>query len=183
MVNNNCTKGGAYCTNTLGLFNCTCPTQYFWNGIECEGLFSVPLSCSMGMSFHGISLIKFLNQIRNSRLSCCLSGCLSLHFFVFLCVHMFVILHFLWNVGIGHLRVLGHCDLLPKLRREKEAKSEVALTGIRCWRVKNYLWERRIKLGAGGKVKKKKAELFNLSKKTDQTSRFFRTPRNKRETF
>ena len=55
----NCTNGGANCTNTVGSFNCTCPTQYFWNGIECEGLFSVPLSCSMGISFYGVSLIKF----------------------------------------------------------------------------------------------------------------------------
>ena len=33
----------------------------------------------------------------------------------------------------------------------------------------------------GGKVRKKKAELFNLSRKTDQTSRFYRTPRIERE--
>ena len=58
---NNCTKGGTNCTNTLGSFNCTCQTKYIWNGIECEGLFSVPLSCSVGISFHGVSVIKFLN--------------------------------------------------------------------------------------------------------------------------
>ena len=47
--------------NNLGSFNCTCQTKYIWNGIECEGLFSVPLSCSVGISFHGVSVIKFLN--------------------------------------------------------------------------------------------------------------------------
>ena len=57
MVNNNCTKGGANCTNTLGSFNCTCQTKYFWNGIECEGLFSIPL------------FDKIFKPIRNSRLS------------------------------------------------------------------------------------------------------------------
>ena len=60
---NNCTKGGANCTNTVGSFNCTCQTHYFWNGIECEGLFSLPLSFSMGMSLRGVSLIKILNQL------------------------------------------------------------------------------------------------------------------------
>ena len=82
LINNNCSKGGANCTNTLGSFNCTCQTQYFWNGIECEGLFSVSL------------FDKIFKPTRNSRLSGSLSGCLSLHFFVFWCVHMFVILHF-----------------------------------------------------------------------------------------
>ena len=57
MVNNNCTKGGANCTNALGSFNCTCQTKYFWNGIECEGLFSIPL------------FDKIFKPIRNSRLS------------------------------------------------------------------------------------------------------------------
>ena len=37
-VDNNCTKGGANCTNTVGSFNCTCQTRNFWNGIKCEGL-------------------------------------------------------------------------------------------------------------------------------------------------
>ena len=60
---NNCTKGGAYCTNAVGSFNCTCQTQYFWNGTECEGLFSLPLSFSLGIAFHGVSVIKFLNQL------------------------------------------------------------------------------------------------------------------------
>ena len=62
LYDNNCTKGGANCSNTVGSFNCTCQIHYFWNGIECEGLFSLPLSCSMEMSFHGVSLLKFLNQ-------------------------------------------------------------------------------------------------------------------------
>ena len=27
LINNNCSKGGANCTNTLGSFNCTCQTH------------------------------------------------------------------------------------------------------------------------------------------------------------
>ena len=130
---NNCTKGGANCTNTVGSFNCTCQTKSFWNGIECEGLFSVPLSCSRRMSFYGVSLIKFFNRLEKiGRLAvflvvrafifssvCCVSICLS-----------FCIL--LWNVGIGHFRVLGlrwsGAEII--LQRENEAKCEVALIGI-----------------------------------------------------
>ena len=103
---NNCTKGGANCTNTVGSFNCTCQMKYFWNGTECEGLFSVPLSCSMGISFHGVSAIN-LNLLRNNRISGCVSGCLGLHIFVCVCVHMFTIQHFLWNVEIGRFWVPG----------------------------------------------------------------------------
>ena len=40
LVDNNCTKGGANCTNTVGSFNCTCQTRNFWNGMKCEGLFT-----------------------------------------------------------------------------------------------------------------------------------------------
>ena len=43
MVDNNCTKGGANCTNTVGSFNCICQTRYFWNGMKCEGLFTLIL--------------------------------------------------------------------------------------------------------------------------------------------
>ena len=58
--------------------------------------------------YHFLSFTdKILKPFRNNRLFGCLSGSLSLHFFVCLWVHMFVILHFLWNVGIGHFRVLG----------------------------------------------------------------------------
>ena len=92
LVDNNCSKGGANCTNNVGSFNCTCQTQYFWNGIECEGLFSVRLSCLYGNIISWSFSDKIFKPIRNSRLSGCLSGCLSLHFFDFLCVHMFVIL-------------------------------------------------------------------------------------------
>ena len=74
-------------------------------------------------------------------------------------------------------------DLVPKLRREDEAKCEVALFGmkcpggenerkfleIQCGRVKYYLWERGIQLSDGGKGKKK-AELFDLYKKAAAAS-------------
>ena len=43
LVDNNCTKGGTNCTNTVGSFNCTCQTRNFWNGMKCEGLFTLVL--------------------------------------------------------------------------------------------------------------------------------------------
>ena len=83
LVDNNCSKGGAHCTTTVGSFNCACQTQYFWNGIECEGLFSVTLSCSVRVSFHEVSLIKFYNHLE-------ITGCLAVFLvflaFIFSCV-------------------------------------------------------------------------------------------------
>ena len=81
---NDCTKGSANCTNTVGSFNCTCQTKYIWNGIECEGLFSLPLPCSMGIAFHGVSLIKFLNHLE---ITVCLAVCLVVWAFI---LRMFV---------------------------------------------------------------------------------------------
>ena len=43
LVDNNCSKGGANCTNIVGSFKCTCQTRYFWNGMKCEDLFTVIL--------------------------------------------------------------------------------------------------------------------------------------------
>ena len=48
-------------------------------------------------------LIKFLNQLE---IAVFLAVCLVV--WAFRCVHVFVILHFFWKVGIGHFRVLGH---------------------------------------------------------------------------
>ena len=59
LVYNNCTKGGANCTNTLGSFNCTCQTRYFWNGMKCEGLFTLILFRLMWTSFQGVFLTIF----------------------------------------------------------------------------------------------------------------------------
>ena len=138
LVNNNCTKSGADCTNTLGSFNCTCQTQYFWNGIECEGLFSVPL------------VDKIFKPIRNS------------HPFVFLCVHMFVILHafllkrwnrplpssrtaLIWCRNYGVRRRLSVKSPSSAYRTKSRAgENEQKFLEIRCWRVKNYSWERSI---------------------------------------
>ena len=80
---------------------------------------------------------KIFKPIRNSHLSGCLSGCMSLHFFVFSCVHMFVILHFFWNVGIGLFRDLGLQWSGAEITAWERAKSEVALISIQnkepCW--------------------------------------------------
>ena len=72
-----------------------------WRFVFCNSI----LLCESIISWSFID--KILQPFRNNRLFGCLSGFLSLHFFVCLWVHMFVILHFLWNVGIGHFRVLG----------------------------------------------------------------------------
>ena len=61
LVYNNCTKGGANCTNTLGSFNCTCQTRYFWNGMKCEGLFTLILFRLMWTSFQRVFLTIFLS--------------------------------------------------------------------------------------------------------------------------
>ena len=54
---------------------------------------------------------------------------------------MFVIVQFLWNVGIGRSEFSDFSDLVPKLRRKNEAKCEVAHIGIQnkepCW----WKWE------------------------------------------
>ena len=51
------------------------------------------ISTNVKVCFLYLCLIKFLNQLEIA-VFLALSGCLSLHFFVFLCVHVFVILHF-----------------------------------------------------------------------------------------
>ena len=71
--------------------------------------------------------------------------------------------------------------------RSHAGENERKFLEIRCWRVKNYSWEKSILLNDGGKVKKtneqtnKQTELFNLSNKIIQTSRC-RPPCIKRET-
>ena len=60
-MDNNCTKSGAKCTNTVGSFNCTCQTRYFWNGMKCEGLFTLILFNPMWTSFQGVFLTIFLS--------------------------------------------------------------------------------------------------------------------------
>ena len=51
------------------------------------------MELNVKVCFLYLCLIKFLNQLEIA-VFLALSGCLSLHFFVFLCVHVFVILHF-----------------------------------------------------------------------------------------
>ena len=43
LVDDNFTKGGANCTKILGSLNCTCRTQYFWNGMKYEVSFTLIL--------------------------------------------------------------------------------------------------------------------------------------------
>ena len=71
--------------------------------------------------------------------------------------------------------------------RSHAGENERKFLEIRCWRVKNYSWDKSILLNDGGKLKKtneqtnKQTELFNLSNKIIQTSRC-RPPCIKRET-
>ena len=73
--------------------------------------------------------------------------------------------------------------------RSRAGENERKFLEIRCWRVKNYSWEKSILLNDGGKVRQtnkqtnKKTELFNSiqSNKISQTSRC-QLPCIKRET-
>ena len=67
LVDNNCTKGGAYCTNTAGSFKCTCQTRDFWNGMKCQGLFTLlfrlELFRPMWTSFQEVFLTIFVSVL------------------------------------------------------------------------------------------------------------------------
>ena len=93
LVDNYCTKSGANCTNTVGSFNCTCQTRYFWNGMKCQGLFTVVLFRLMCTSFKGVFLIIF-SVCFSLSISFSWSGALCLSEFLSLdclCVCLFVV--------------------------------------------------------------------------------------------
>ena len=108
LVDNNCTKGGANCTNSVGSFNCTCPTRYFWNGMKCEGLFTLVLFRSMWTSFQGVFLTIFLSVPLFLPFSLSLSLSLSLFllvqcslFIIILIIRLSVCLSFCLSVGLS----------------------------------------------------------------------------------